>query len=453
MYRSRSPGVKISFLPMPYLGFQFDEKALFEAISEAITLTPEDKGDHLLRRQSKLNVLLEKIFVLKGKMEDFKTALQSAEIIMELTPKDDPVLAYRLTNLANLLAFRFEREGSADDIDKAIECGEEAVKIASQIKSKDNDTLEGRLLHNLAVKFELRSQYTGSLADLDEAISKSGQALKILSRRCPDRLLYISATGNMLASRFQRTRKLRDLNEAIGTMEKVAAEIHKNEPIRPKLLDNLGNRYLDRYQYTGDAADLGKAIEKSKDALRFQDAIFPRNPDSGKYTTSLAKKYAIRAKKTGSSWDAFQMQTYAEAGLKHLPEGHPNRAEALEYLGDVAMFRYEHEAHVTPEVREKFNDLMKGPRKANGQPMDLGEMVRYGAKVHTFKLADDISPQMTKAIDFWLQGARLKNGRPLTRIGIFKKLGDIQMYNVEGKLAAQILRARSTCGPDSIFMP
>jgi hypothetical protein len=58
--------------------------------------------------------------LLQGRPEGLDPAIPSAERVLANTPEGDPALLYRVSNLATLLSFRFERLGAWEDIDRSM---------------------------------------------------------------------------------------------------------------------------------------------------------------------------------------------------------------------------------------------------------------------------------------------------------------------------------------------
>lgn len=391
LYIARSRNLKVLGIMPDDSGIFLDSDAAIDAIKEAIALTPGDQQDLLLRRFSKYSILLEYKFLRerKRKLADLDEAISPAKRVLEGTPDDHPALIHRLTNLGNLLAHRFELECHNQDIDEAIVHAERATKLAETMKTEYGHYL-GVLFRNAATKLELRDQRLASTSDLEEAISKSIQAVNSVSEDHPDRALFMSDTGNMMASRYRRTKSLADLDTAIDMMEAALAAMSKKHPGRTRLLYNLGNRYLDRFEESDNMEDLKQAIDRS-----YKSSVSTPlgHPDRGKNWCSLAKKYTIRAQKTQGLFDSAKSMNFAHEGVRLLPAGDPNQAEALECLGDAWMLKHEY-------TKNPANFLT--------------------------------------AIEKYIDATKMENGPPLKRISILKKLAELVMEKSDWHDAANV---------------
>lgn len=108
-------------------------------------------------------------------------------------------------------------------------------------------------------------------------------------------------------------------------------------------------------------------------------------------------------------------------GLKTLQEGHPNRAEFQECLGDVSVIR--------------FYDLAKGENLENFAP---GNREWIGPS--WLKFLDRPTECRKKAVERYTQAANLKNGHSFTRIRAYTKLANMDMIISDWGHAAERYR-------------
>ncbi|KUJ16027.1 uncharacterized protein LY89DRAFT_648147 [Mollisia scopiformis] len=280
-----------------------------------------------------------------------------------------------------MCAKRFERSGYGDDIDRAIEYAEKALKCSETMNVEEKAYLKGRLMRNVAIKLEMRDQRLSSIRDLNAAISMMGTAITLVNEDNPDWALFNGELGNMKASRFRRTKEITtDLDEAIEKMESALALLPKHHPNKSHLLCDLGDRYLDRYQRLHGKEDLEKSIKISRKSHDIREA---RDPDRGKPWCSMVCKYVIRAQDFPNRVNIATAISATRHGPK-LPEGDPLEMEALERLGDAIM------------AKHNYN---------------------YGID-HRY---------CDKGIDKYAEAIQVKNGPPLTTIRIAKKIAEYSM--------------------------
>ncbi|KAM4054571.1 CHAT domain-containing protein [Hirsutella rhossiliensis] len=416
------------------VGFYFDSSEILRAINKAISLTPLDQPDQLLRCESKLAMFYERRYGLKGDVSDLRSGIPLAQRVVAQTPDSDSTKPFRLTCLANLLAYRFEREGNLDDAHSAVRFAAEAAELGEQANQGDdgNKDVVSRLKRNLSVKLEMRSSRTGSLSDLEQAIQLTEQALDLVTARNPDRLRYISEAGNMRAIKFQKSKDIRDLMRGIAAMERATSATPKGDAGLPRLLDNQANGYLERYEWGGDKEDLKLAVDKAEAAYNAQFLLDRNHPDMGRYITSTARKYALRAQISNRLWDEGLTATFSKRALNGLIAGHPGRAEVLECSADALALAFKGEARVRPEVREEVN------RRLQTQQPSFKQSLAWNASRRpvVVELVETPSRNLEKAMSLYRQAACLENGHPFTRIRACKKMGDLKLKNMEWDDAA-----------------
>ena len=121
------------------------------------------------------------------------------------TPRDHPYKAKYLSNLANVLESRYQREGHSVDLDEALVAAKEALDATSS-------TIQTELpiWTTLAINSRLNERI-GQIGDLEEAIELLTQALKSTPQNHIDRPTRLNNLGYMLKSRYERTGQIHDL--------------------------------------------------------------------------------------------------------------------------------------------------------------------------------------------------------------------------------------------------
>lgn len=164
-----------------------------------------------------------------------------------------------LNNLGNLLRCRFERIGSIDDIDRAIETNEKALGLMHV-----NNPDRAIYLTNLGTALRVRFERMGFMENLDQAIETSKQAVELTPVNHPNRAMYLSNLGFALKSRFEKIGLMEDLDRTIEINEKVVESTPMNHPNRAAYLNNLGIVLKARFERTGSMEDFDRAIEANE---------------------------------------------------------------------------------------------------------------------------------------------------------------------------------------------
>ncbi|KAK4097643.1 hypothetical protein N658DRAFT_269779 [Parathielavia hyrcaniae] len=135
-----------------------------------------------------------------------------ADKVADTTPQDHPDRAALLNNLGNCLGTRFERTGSMDDLNRAVDVADKAVDATPQ-----DHPDRAALLTNLGNRLGSRFERTGSIGDLNRAVDVADKAVDATPHDHPDRAGLLNNLGNTLGRRFERTGSMGDLNRGLSS--------------------------------------------------------------------------------------------------------------------------------------------------------------------------------------------------------------------------------------------
>jgi MFS family permease len=179
-------------------------------------------------------------------------------------------LASVLALLSDALRLRFERAGSAADLDAAVQAGRDAAAAAPP-----GHPDRAANLSNLALALQARSALTGSRPDLDAAVQAVRAAVDLTPQDGPNRARALSNLSSALRARFQRTGSTDDLDTALEASMAALATAPDDDPDHPRLLGDVGAALLLRFQRTGALGDLDGCVEASQAALAAMPADEP----------------------------------------------------------------------------------------------------------------------------------------------------------------------------------
>ncbi|KAK8115636.1 hypothetical protein PG984_012138 [Apiospora sp. TS-2023a] len=293
------------------------------------------KLDNMLRERSgsldsTASECVEK-YPRNGSMDELNRAIPLAEQAVKATPEDHPELAGRLSNLAATIGKRFSRTGSMDDLNRAVQLVEQAVKATPE----DHSDLAVRL-GNLGLWLVNRFLRTGNMEDLNRAIQLAEQAVKATHEDSPQFAEQLSNLGSMLSHRFSRTGNMEDLNRAIqlaGQAVKVTPEDH---PGLAALLSNLGILFGDRFSMLRSMDDLNRAIQLVEQAVKVTPEA---HPDLIERLNNLGHMLEGRFLRLGSMDDLNRAIQLVEQAVKVTPEDHPDLAALLNNLANQLSHR------------------------------------------------------------------------------------------------------------------
>ncbi|KAF3184829.1 hypothetical protein TWF225_005740 [Orbilia oligospora] len=109
---------------------KYEETGVLGTLNEAIDVMLQNLGlvgEHITPGMlSNFGVMLGTRFNRTGSMDDLNRAVEAVDIAVTATHPDHPDQANRLSNLGNQLKTRFHRTGSIDDTDRALSLHQEA---------------------------------------------------------------------------------------------------------------------------------------------------------------------------------------------------------------------------------------------------------------------------------------------------------------------------------------
>ena len=242
-----------------------------------------------------------------GTADDLDKAIDAGHAAVQASPANHPERPVYLSNLSNALRLRFGRSGAAGDLDAAITFSRQA----QQVTPASHPNL-GPIFSNLGAALLARFERTGAADDLDAAINIWRQAVPATPVNHPNRAAIIANLGTALQTRFLRTGSTGDLDAAIGYYRLVQEADH---PIGAMIMSNLGNALQARYEQTGAAGDLDSAIAYFRHAELAMPAGYPNR---AAIMSNLGNALRVRFERTGVAGDReAAFQRYAEAARAH----------------------------------------------------------------------------------------------------------------------------------------
>jgi len=106
-------------------------------------------------------------------MDHLESAVELAEQVADLIPKDHPDYAMYLHSLGTTLRRRYEHTGSLVDLDRAIAIDEQVLSL-----TPEGHIHYGRRLHSLAIVLRCRFERIGSTDDLQYPPREHGHLIK-----------------------------------------------------------------------------------------------------------------------------------------------------------------------------------------------------------------------------------------------------------------------------------
>ena len=196
-----------------------------------------------------------------GTAEDIEAAVDVGRVAVDAIPEDHPDRAKYLSDLGCHLSARFQRSGAAADLDAAVDLCAAAV-AATPAGHPGRASQQA----NLAAVLEIRALASGTLADLNAAVAACRTAADVIPSEHPDRASVLSNLAGALRNWSRRTGAQADLDEAIAIGRAAVDATAEDHPDRCLRLVSLADSLHDRFTGAAEAADLEAAIACERQA-------------------------------------------------------------------------------------------------------------------------------------------------------------------------------------------
>ncbi|KAI4173850.1 MAG: hypothetical protein LQ346_008328 [Caloplaca aetnensis] len=223
-------------------------------------------------------------------------------------------------------------ETGTEELNRAVELAEEAVKVA---RSGQPDPAD--LLMKLSELLVLRYQKTGSMDDFDRSVDIAEEMVKATPLDHSDRISRLKDLGRWSYERFERFRAMKDIERAVRMNEEVVRSVALEDPERAAYLSNLGLALMGRFEETGCMEDLDGSVKAAEDSV----VTSADHPDRGGFLTNLGSHLGTRYDQTGSLEDLNRAVESSYESIRIISDDHPGRAGFLNNLGTWLAARFE----------------------------------------------------------------------------------------------------------------
>ncbi|MGW6308765.1 CHAT domain-containing protein [Streptomyces niveus] len=309
-----------------------------ERAAEAVILwqrildaTPTDHADRLMY-QSNLSVALMTRYERQGTAEDLDAALEGCRAVLSATPPGDHALPGRISNYGVALLARWEAKGDLGDLDKAVELLRRAVS-----RSPEGVGVRGDRLVNLGSALRSRSGLLGTASDLDAAVACLQEAAEILRGYAPERSAALSALGAALGERYERIGRADDLDSSVVALQQAVRVASPGTAGLAGYLNNLAVALRNRFSRHGQRIDLDEAVDAGRRAVNLTPS---GSSDRARHLAGLARSLSLRAGHTGAPEDLDVTIRLLRQAVRETPTGHPARALHLTDLGTALHERF-----------------------------------------------------------------------------------------------------------------
>ncbi|KAF2185509.1 hypothetical protein K469DRAFT_665117 [Zopfia rhizophila CBS 207.26] len=302
---------QLTNIPEEPLPVQIGERSVSQSLSPA---SISEEADRLIQNYQRT-----------GSMDDLNRAVEVGDMAVNAIPQGHSDRARYLNNLGHLLGTRFNQMGSMDDLNRAIKVIDIAVNATPQDHSN-----QATYLKNLGKWLGRRFERTGSIDDLNRAVNFANIAVNSTPPDHPARAGRLDNLGLWLGRRSDRTGSIDDLNRAVEVGDMVVNSTPQDHPYRASRLSNLASSLSMRLGRTGSIDDLNRAVEVGDMAV---NAIPQGHSDRASYLYNLGIHLWARYQQTRVIDDIRRAIKVADIAVNTTPQDHPNRASRLNNLG------------------------------------------------------------------------------------------------------------------------
>ena len=300
---------------------------------EAVEITPLDSIYRVERLQT-FSYALQCRFERMSLPEDLEGAISSAyeSIKCAENHRNQTTLAYLHNSLSNALNLRFKWEGSMEDLNRAVDASEDAVKLIP-----GEHSIRPVFLNNLCIVLSCRYDHRGSLDDLNRAIDVAEELVTQTPKWHAGRWSRLNNLGGYLKRRFERLGSIKDLEAAIVALEESVDLIPQDDENRSICQNTFGSLLIDRYERIGSFDDLHRAVNILEDVI----SLSP--PEHLDRAVSVIN-FAIAMRHSGSLGFVEYFDRAIEQidqVLGHIPSTNPSYGSLLNSRGITLMEQFE----------------------------------------------------------------------------------------------------------------
>ncbi|CAM6120360.1 unnamed protein product [Calypogeia fissa] len=382
------------------LGFRYksltgdvvDLEAAVRMRRKALALTPDDtNAADRAKIISNLAMSLDDLFKGKGELEDLNDAIRYGRMAVKLTPEGHFERVERLNNLGSALHAHFDRTESIKSLTESIQCGRQAVEVAScaghpnramylnnlgirlcslssqgghdqgfeeaircaheAVNTEPSGPLKAMFLKNLSGMFNYRFEILGALADLKDAMRIANEIIVSTPPSDPTLPDSLELLASILFNKYERTKQVPFLEQAICKQHQANEKTGDSHPRKTYQLHNLSRLISIKYERRGDPKDLEDAMQYELKVLRLDDA---EQRSRAPVLHSLSLLYGQQYDNTQNEEERETLLeialSNAEAAVIATPEGNASRALMLESLGILLNYKF---------VRKKLPEVLQ----------------------------------------------------------------------------------------------
>lgn len=246
---------------------------------------------HLVALSSASSAYLRR-YQVQGEIQDLRQGLALLQEAVELAPLESSNLPHYLSTLEYGMMTLYARTESQGDVGSAYHFWE---AVRSQVAGRP--ALLASVLNNLGYWLTERSRFSGSRVDLDRALACCEEAIRLCLPGSSNLGRYLMNLGSALRCRFEADGVLEDLEQSLEVGEQAIERTPRDASNYPRALTNQGYGLRDRYRATGNLQDLERAVKCWREAATL---FSPQAPELARVQVAILEGLKERYERVGS---------------------------------------------------------------------------------------------------------------------------------------------------------
>ena len=235
----------------------------------------------------------------------------------------------------------YQTSGSADHLDRALQCWQVAVALAEECQDSD---AHAACLGKVGVVFHVRYLRSANVANLADSLEFLETALRSMDRQAPQRPEILSYLADVLLSRYGSSGEAADLERAITLAAEANILALRDDPHRTRCLGSLGRCLLARYTRQGSLADLEQAVQAFQEA---RDLSASEAVERVTCLADLGDGLLIRWTRLHQRADLDGAVVALDEAVRLTLQGSPDRVPRLARLAEALRSRYDRDSNRT----------------------------------------------------------------------------------------------------------
>ncbi|MFF9157914.1 CHAT domain-containing protein [Streptomyces sp. NPDC014846] len=313
-----------------------------------------------------LMIALHMRFDRRGTAPDLDHAIVIGEQLLSAFPTR---LAHRpeLPGVMSLLyGIRFDLRGDRADVDRAVVLGEKATQL-----THIGEPYWSMSLLASQEALQMRFALLGGMPDLERAITLGGQSVACLPADDPYWSSCLASLGLARFLRYEQSGSVIDLDQSIAMLGEAVGRTMPEQSRVIVFRGGLGLALLARFETVGASIDLEAAITHLEESGSAAGAA--QRSDHPKFLTNLAVALHMRFQRHGNASDLDRAITAGEAAADAMTVGQPDRPKSLITVAGALGARYER----TGSVPDLTRSIVRSQEALDAVPADALERPKF----------------------------------------------------------------------------